>query len=261
MGIPWRSARAWLWKALDPHEATGEATAPELDNADAGEEVAKKDGASSPWKSSGKQIGAAKVMILGFLVILVSGARFIMSKRSRPNVTAPHLPVDDASMEHYLDDFNKAADEMKNAWESSVQPVRRAFQLHFTPSLEEGQELPQDPLAAISEHVAKMRDCEVPSASPVEARNDFAQHLQLLHSICRIVRLRLDELKWFVLVNERIKVPVPVPGYDTPYSYPALEVLEGKVEGGLTATSFLKSVGLFGGEPTQQVDERITLAS
>ncbi|CDJ32415.1 uncharacterized protein EMH_0012380 [Eimeria mitis] len=112
---------------------------------------------------------------------------------------------------------------MKEAWESSKSPVQQAFQKHFTPSLEDAKEPPEDPLATISDHVAKMRECKIPSDSVVEARRDFALHLQLLRDICRTVTLRLEELKWLVYMNEEFDVPVPVPGHDEPYSYPDLE--------------------------------------
>ncbi|CDJ60012.1 hypothetical protein EMWEY_00059650, partial [Eimeria maxima] len=156
-----------------------------------------------------------------------------------------------------MDDFNEAADAMNKAWEASEPSVREAFQILFTPSLEDGQPLTEDPLAIINNHVAKMREFGVLSESSVKRRGDSARHLQLLRSICRTVTLRLEELKWFVYMNKEYDVPVPVPGHDEPYTYPPLEVLEERVDDGLQASHFLKSVGLSGGEGTQKVDEML----
>ncbi|CDJ29967.1 uncharacterized protein EMH_0005200 [Eimeria mitis] len=244
MGFQWPDAATWLRKALDSHEVASETTDRDLENEDNSYKVATDDEFFLALKSRRKKFGANKAMIVAFVVVLAAGARYIMSRRSRSYIE--EASPDDMRMQEYWEDFNNAADKMKEAWGSSELAVRQAFQLHFTPSLKDGQELPEDPLASISAHVEKMRECK--------ERRDFAQHLQLLQSICRTVTTRLEELKWFVRVNEKKKIPVPVPGHDEPCRYPSLEALEESVEGGLTAANFLGYVGLVGGEPTKKVD-------
>ncbi|CDI73877.1 hypothetical protein, conserved [Eimeria praecox] len=242
---------------LSTHEVGGEGVRLTLESPGNNEQVAKQSGFYVSFKSSGKQVGAAQPLLFTFLLLLLLEARYNVSSRLRSYLKPPQLPLDDASMQKYMDDFNRAARAMKDAWESSEMPVRRAFQQHFTPSLEDGQELSEDPLKTINDHVAKMQKCKIPTGS--KARKDFALHVQLLRSICRSVALRVHELNWFVYMNEEFDVPVPVPGRDERYRYPALEELEKRAEDGLTASHFLKSVGLFAtGESLEKVDEMLT---
>ncbi|CDJ59209.1 hypothetical protein EMWEY_00056200 [Eimeria maxima] len=223
------------------------------------------DGEGAPWgrdvfvsrKSNGKNIGTATALLVTFLVLLMFRARHSLPSRLTSFLETPKLLMEKINLHKYMDDFNEAADAMNKAWEASEPSVREAFQTLFTPSLEDGQPLTEDPLAIINNHVAKMREFGVLSESSVKQRRDSAQHLQLLRSICRTVTLRLEELKWFVYMNKEYDVPVPVPGHDEPYTYPPLEVLEERVDDGLQASHFLKSVGLSGGEGTQKVDEML----
>ncbi|CDJ29966.1 LOW QUALITY PROTEIN: uncharacterized protein EMH_0005190 [Eimeria mitis] len=251
MGIQRRGALAWLPRLLDRYQAAGEAAQPVTENADSSDELAKEGAAYNSWRHLRKRVGPTKAVIVAVVVILVSGARYFMSKRSRPSMQAPQslaphlqqtkqLLLDEVSVRKYVDEFNAAADAMKQAWGSSEPP--------------DGQELLGDPLDTISSHVAKMRECKVPPESSVKARRGFVQHVQVLQSICSAVTLRLEELKWYMDMNKDFGMPVPVPGHDQPVSYPSLKELEEMREGGLTANEFLHSLGLFGGGSAQSVD-------
>ncbi|CDJ49925.1 hypothetical protein, conserved [Eimeria brunetti] len=251
MDIQLRDAGTWLSRALGLHTGEDEAAQSDTDSAEKSDAVVQE-GGFFPLRYRGKKALETKAIIAAVAVILISGAHYMIS-RSRSRVKPPQLALDNVSMEEYLDNFNKAAEKMEEAWEASGLPVRQAFQKHFTPSLEDSQQLTEDPLVSIRDHVAKMRDCKVPPESSVEARGDFAKHLQLLVSICRTVTFRLEELNWLVRVSEKQRLPIPVPGYDEPYNYPPLESLEKNSENGMLATQFLSYVGLVGGDPTQKV--------
>ena len=244
---------------LNPLEEGGSAAQPSPQDAGNGEKVATKGGVFPCWKSSGKGFGVAKPLLAAVLFfVLLLEVCYSVSPRFGPNLKTHHLPLDDVSMQKYLNSLNTAAEAMEEAWESSGLPARQAFQKHFTPSLADGQLPPPDPLATIRAHVSRMRRCKVPPDSSVAARRDFARHLQLLRCICRTVTLRLEEFEWFLYITEDFDVPIPVPGHDEPLSYPDVEGLEGKVEDGLSAAHFLKAVGLFGGESKQKVNEMLT---
>ncbi|CDJ49922.1 hypothetical protein EBH_0072460 [Eimeria brunetti] len=258
MGRQWNDAGPSVLEELDGQQVGVETAQPGPDNAGNNEEVANKGGAFTFCKYSGSQFASAKAFFSTFLILLLLEAQFSVSSKLRSYLAKPQLPLDDASMQKYFDDFTKSANVMQQAWEQSKSPVRQAFQKYFTPSLEDGLEPREDPLAIINGHVAEMQNCKVLSDSSAEVRRDLAQHLLFLRGICRTVTLRLQELQWFVYMNEEFDVPVPVPGHDEPYSYPDLESLEEGTQDGLSATHFLKSVGFFGGDCTQKVDEMLT---
>ncbi|CDJ27885.1 uncharacterized protein EMH_0035770 [Eimeria mitis] len=245
-------------KASDPLEVAGEGTDPAPENANNSGIAATAGGASPSWRYRGKRARATTAAIAAVAVIVVCGFRYIMSGRfpsylkiSQLRVDdASRLPLDDASMQKYINDFNEAAAEMEEALSSGA-ATRQGFQRHFTPSLEDGQSLPRDPLEIIRDHVAKMRECDVPSASSPQARRDFAQHLQLLRSICRTAALRLHDLELF---NTTYKVlgapnPLPIPGLDEDYSDTDAPIdFEEVSEYDWTASTFLKCFGLFGAD-------------
>ncbi|CDJ29891.1 uncharacterized protein EMH_0053420 [Eimeria mitis] len=165
---------------------------------------------------------------------------------SQPSLDdVPQQSLDDK----YMDDFNEAAEEIEAHFSSEL-AVREAFQLHFTPSLEDGQSLLGDPLTVIKDHVAKMRECTVPPASSLQARLDFAQHLQLLRSICRTVALRFKDLELFNTLNQNLGVENPflVSGSredysdnDNPINFQEVTTRD------WTASEFLEFFGLSGG--------------
>ncbi|CDJ49923.1 hypothetical protein, conserved [Eimeria brunetti] len=253
-----------LVEELNP-EHVGDA-APQADQelTDNPEEVARKSEPLPSWKKRGKSIGTAMAMLVAAALALVSGARYLASRESQSSLHTPQIPqlaLDNASMRKYLNDLDEAAEEMEDEWESASLKVRRAFQRHFTPSLWDDQKPISEPLAIILEHVDKMQKCKVPPQSSEKARRDFALHLQFLRSICRIVTLRLEELNWFVHMNNKYGLPVPVPGHDMPYNYPALREPEPEEsEDGLVAADFMHSVGLFGGDTEQKVGENLAEA-
>ncbi|CDI73879.1 hypothetical protein, conserved [Eimeria praecox] len=256
MVVHWGYSGSWLGKLLDAPTGAGEATQPGQEGADNADKVVGEDGISFQLKYRGKNVGLTKPLIIAIALIVVSGARYIMSKGSRPRAQSSQglpLPVDDVSMQQYLNEFDEAAEDMKVAWRSSDVAVRKAFQLHFSPSLEDGKAPSAAPLATIIGHVDKTRKWEVPPHSSVEQRRDFAEHLHLLRNICRAVTLRLKELNWLALVSERADVPVPVPGLDEPYMYPDIDELEDDAESRSTAAEFLVSAGMFGSGSRQSV--------
>ncbi|CDI73880.1 hypothetical protein, conserved [Eimeria praecox] len=253
----WHDAGAWLRKVLDLRDDAGVAAQPDTENADEEKQAVKDSRAFPSWKNRGEHAEVSKIVAVALVVILLSGARYIASRRSRSVLKTQQPALDDVTMHKYFDDFSRAADKMEHAWEISGLPVQQAFQQYFTPSLKDGQELSENPLAAISNHVAKMRRCEVPPDYAVEARKDFALHLQLLRSICRAVTVRLEELNWYVYVNENTKVPVPVPGHNESYSYSFSANMEEKEEEGVPASALLRSRGLCGGGSPQEVDETL----
>ena len=257
MGSQWHEVGPVLLQGTKTQLGSDRAAQPGPDNGKSHKGFARRRGVFGSRKSSEKQVGTIRVLLVAILVLLLFDSRHSLSSMLRSYLRTPHLLLEDMSMQKYMDDFNEAADAMNKAWESSEQSVREAFQILFTPSLEDGQPLTEDPLAIINNHVAKMREFGALSESSVKQRRDSAQHLQLLRSICRTVTLRLEELKWFVYMNKEYDVPVPVPGHDEPYTYPPLEVLEERVDDGLQAAHFLKSMGLSGGEGTQKVDEML----
>ncbi|CDJ32413.1 uncharacterized protein EMH_0012350 [Eimeria mitis] len=258
MGILRRLAGDLPPKVSDPLEVSGQGTDPSPDNAD-NSGIAEKAGGTSLSKwYRGTWARVTTAAIAAAAVIVVCGARYIMSGRfpsylkiSQLRVDdASRLPLDDASMQKYMRDFNEAAAEMEAAL-SSGSAMRQAFELHFTPSLEDGQSLPGDPLEIIRDHVAKMRECDVPSASSPQARRDFAQHLQLLRSICRTVALRHNDLKLLDTLYQGLGVPypLPVPGRAEGYSDSDAPIdFEEVSEYDRAASAFLKSFGLFGGD-------------
>ncbi|CDJ29964.1 uncharacterized protein EMH_0005170 [Eimeria mitis] len=236
MGILRRIAGDSPPKASDPLEVAGEGTDPTPDDAD-NSDIADKAGESSlSTKYCGKKSRVIKAVIAAVAVIVVCGARYIMSGRSISYLKTSKLGLEDVSQpslddvsqpslddvsqpslddtsqlpldDNYMDDFNEAAEEIE-AYSPSELAVSQAFQLHFTPSLEDGQSLLGDPLTVIKDHVAKMRECTVPPASSLQARLDFAQHLQLLRSICRTVALRFKDLEVFNTVNQKLDVANP----------------------------------------------------
>ncbi|CDJ31781.1 LOW QUALITY PROTEIN: uncharacterized protein EMH_0069640 [Eimeria mitis] len=266
MGDQLRNAGPPLLEELNPHHGDVDAAQPGPDNAR--DEVAKGGGVFSSLKS-GQKVAPAKPLLAAFLLLLVSGVLFRASSRWSTQRLCSHklncresnsqedwtpLYLDDGSIQKYLDDFNKAAEEMKDAWQSSKPPVRRAFQIHFTPSLNDAQVPSEDPLATINDHVSRMRECKIPSDSSVEARKDFAQHLHLLRSLCRAVTLRLEELKWLAHVSQEFGLPISFPGYDQPSRHPGLEDASDSFGFGMRAVDFLGSLELVGGERTQAVD-------
>lgn len=247
-----------LLEDLDLKLGGVDATQPGPGNADDVDELTKKGGVFLSLNSSGKQVGAVKPLLAAFLLLLMSGALLLVSSRWRSHRLGLRserirLSLDDNCMHKHLDDLSLAAKGMNDTWESSALPVREAFIKHFTPSLEDDQEPPEDPLAIIRDHIAKMQECKIPSDSCPKARIDFAHHLQLLRSICRAVTLRLQELEWLAKLNREFDVPVPVPGYEKPYSHS-----DGKDNNsmgfGMRAVDFLASLEMVGGERTQPVD-------
>ncbi|CDJ49921.1 hypothetical protein, conserved [Eimeria brunetti] len=247
---------------LNPQHAVGDAARPGPDNAENTEEIAKK-GTLLPRKSSSKPLGKAAPLIALSLLLLFSGTLYrVSSSWSSHRLSSQKLtfdrewtwpPIDNDSIQKYLDDLNTAAKKMKETWESSDFPVRQAFQEHFAPPPAGGQQLPEDPLRTIIDHVAKVQDCKVPPDSSVEARRFFVQHVQLLRSICRTVTLRLEELKLFVHLNQQFNVPIPVSVHEEPHEdddddsgYSA--------SFGMRADDFLGYLELVGGEHTQPVD-------
>ncbi|CDJ58928.1 hypothetical protein EMWEY_00054370 [Eimeria maxima] len=96
---------------------------------------------------------------------------------------------------------------MNLGWKASEHSVRKAFQRHFTPSLNDGQALTEDPLATVNDHVAQVRECASPSDSSAKVQSDFLQHVQLLLSICRMVTLRLEQLKWDKTLSNKNSAP------------------------------------------------------
>ncbi|CDJ30744.1 uncharacterized protein EMH_0061050 [Eimeria mitis] len=271
-------------KASDPLEVAGEGTDPAPDNADNSGIAATAGGASPSWRYRGKRARATTAAIAAVAVIVVCGVRYIMSGRSpsyvkasqlglvdasQPSVgdvsepslddvsepsldDASQLPLDDASMQKYMNDFNEAAEEMEKAFPKKSS-VRKAFQLNFTPSLEDGENLLKNPLAIIKDHVAKMRECKVPSASSPQARRDFAQHLQLLRSICRATTLRVNELTSFSVENKQFRVALPFFRDGEPSSHHAHKDLAEWGGMGWDAAHFLRSWGLSAGYSDRQV--------
>ncbi|CDI73878.1 hypothetical protein EPH_0000820 [Eimeria praecox] len=258
MVVHWGYSGSWLGKLLDAPTGAGEATQPGQEGADNADKVVGGDGVSFQGKYRGKNVGLTKPLIIAIALIVVSGARYIMSKSSPSHLRMPQLLLDDASVQQYLIEFNEAAENMKEAWGTSDVIIRDAFQLHFSPSLEDGKALFADPLAIISDHVDKMQKCKVPPHSSVKARKEFVQHLHLLRNICRAVTLRLHELMWMMQVSDHKKVPIPVPGYDQPYVYSPREEAGGKIGRRSTAAQFLNYAELFGGDKTQKVDEELS---
>ncbi|CDJ60103.1 hypothetical protein, conserved, partial [Eimeria maxima] len=258
MGSPWHGARPSLLEDVNPQHGRAEAAERGLHNGAKNKGYARKRGASASRKSNSRHIRAATMLAATFMVLLLLDARYSVSSRLRSYLETPQLPTGDESVQKYMSDFTEAMEAMNEAWESSEKPVREAFERHFTPSLDDGQELTGNPLAIINNHVAMMRECEFPFDSSVNAQKDFLQHLQLLRSICRTVTLRLEELKWFVYMNKECDVPVPVPGHDGPYTYTSLEVLEERVDDGLQAEHFLQSAGFVRRRETQKVDKNLT---
>ncbi|CDJ27882.1 uncharacterized protein EMH_0035740 [Eimeria mitis] len=187
MGILRRIAGDLPAQTSGPPVVAGEGTDPAPENTDNSDIVVKAGGASLFERGRGKRPLVTKAVIAAFAVIVLWGARYIMSGRlisdlktsklgledvsqqpvenvsqqSLDDVSQPspddasEQPIDDVSMQKYIKDFNEAAKEMERAFPSESS-VRQAFQLHFTPSLEDGQNLPGDPLAVIKDHVAKM---------------------------------------------------------------------------------------------------------
>ncbi|CDJ29890.1 uncharacterized protein EMH_0053410 [Eimeria mitis] len=257
MGSQRRDPGTWLRKVLNPQEMEGAAVQLSPEDANNNAEVAKEGGVFHSWRFRGKWHQANKVMIVAVAVMLASGARYIMSRKAQSYLKRSELPLDDVSVEKYMEDLDKALWEMESAWENAEFSVQQAFQIHFTPSLEDGQELLEDPLATIKDHVDKIQECEISSVSSMEARRGFAQHLQLLLSICRTVTLRLDELESYVSANKIFDVPVPVPDHGEPSSDPAPEEHQGMAERDWTASDFLVSFGLFGGDSERTVDKHL----
>ncbi|CDJ32414.1 uncharacterized protein EMH_0012370 [Eimeria mitis] len=277
MGNMRRIAGDLSQKASDPLGVAGEGTDPAPDNADNSGIAATAGGASPSWRYRGKRARATTAAIAAVAVIVVCGVRYIMSGRfpsyvkasqlglvdaAQPSVDdasepslddASQLPLDDVSMQKYMDDFNEAAEEMEKAFpkESSV---REAFQLHFTPSLEDCENLSRDPLAVIKDHVAKMRECEVPSASSPQARRDFAQHLQLLRSICRAATLRVNELMWFSAKDEQFGVALPFSRDGKPSSHHSYIDRSEWGRKGWYAAHLLMRWGLSGGYSKREVE-------
>ncbi|CDJ32416.1 uncharacterized protein EMH_0012390 [Eimeria mitis] len=257
MGILRRIAGSLSPKASDPLEVAGEGTDPAPDNADNSDIAAKAGGTGVSKRYSGKRARVIKAIIAAVAVIVVCGARYIISgtfpsylKISQLQVDdASRLPLDDVSMQKYMSDFNEAAEAMEGAL-SSGSAMRQAFHLHFTPSLEDGQSLPRDPLEIIRDHVTEMQEWEIPSASSPQARRDFAQHLQLLRSICRTVVLRFKDLELFGTVNREFSVANPflVSGGGEDYSDRDAPIdFEEVTEYDWTASDFLESFQLLGG--------------
>ncbi|CDJ30935.1 uncharacterized protein EMH_0062580 [Eimeria mitis] len=257
MGILRRIAGSLPPKASDPLEVAGEGTDPAPDNADNSDIAAKAGGTGVSKWYNGKRARVIKAIIAAVAVIVVCGARYIISGRFPPYLKssqlllddASRLPLDDVSMQKYMIDFNEAVEEMEEAL-SSGSPMWQAFQLHFTPSHEDSQHLPGDPLDIIRDHVAEMQKCEIPSASSLQARWDFAQHLQLLRSICRTVALRFKELELFETVKREFRAANPflVSGGDEDYSDSDAPIdFEQATKYDWAASTFLKSFGLFGG--------------
>ncbi|CDJ34113.1 uncharacterized protein EMH_0087920 [Eimeria mitis] len=264
-------------KASDPLEVAGEGTDPSPDNANNSGIAAKAGGASPSWRYRGKRARATTAAIAAVAVIVVCGVRYIMSGRSPSYVKASQLglvdvsqpslddvsepslddalqlPLDDVSMQKYMDAFKRAAEEMEKAFPQKSS-VREAFQIHFTPSLEDGQNLSRDPLAVIKDHVAKMQECEIPSASSPQARRDFAQHLQLLRSICRAATLRVNELMWFSAKEEQFGVALPFSRDGEPSRHHAFIDLAEWGRKGWYAAHLLMHWGLPGGYSKREVE-------
>ncbi|CDJ49924.1 hypothetical protein EBH_0072680 [Eimeria brunetti] len=250
MDDQWLQGGPW-WKELN--EQLGARDGARLDLQDAADNIEEiSSGPFLSWRQRGRRTRSAKAAVIAVLVVLVSGARYIMSKKSQAQQTSPtpqtpqlsQLPLDDGSMHQYLYEFNRAADEMHDAWEASEIPVQQAFQEFFTPSLEDGQELFQGPLTPIFEHVEKMRECEVPPESDVEARGEFAQHLQLLRNVCRVATLRLKEMEFAVNVNKHMMEPAP-----------AHEKFQNNED--VPATYFPRPSEVFGSGSMDNVDKKI----
>ncbi|CDJ60550.1 hypothetical protein EMWEY_00031780 [Eimeria maxima] len=201
----------WLdW--LRRQRGAGDAIPPDAQhNSENTSETVAEDGTFALKKFMGKQVGVTKPLLAVFLLVLLSGFIFrVSTKRNSPNLSSPSLSPhrlssqnkaaslspDDAIIRRYLDDLDKVKNGMEEAWDYLEQPAQEAFQKYFTPSHGEGQELTGGPLATISEHVAQMQECEFPSHSSAKVRKDFLQHVQLLLTICRMVTLRLEQLKW-----------------------------------------------------------------
>ncbi|CDJ27883.1 uncharacterized protein EMH_0035750 [Eimeria mitis] len=269
MGILRRIAGELPPQTSDPPEVTGQGTDPAPENTDNSDIVVKAGGASLSKRGRGKRLLVTKAVIAAVAMIVVWGARYIMSGRSisylkasqmglgevpQPSQgDAPRLLLDDVSMRKYMNDLHEAADEMEKVF-SSAMSVRQDFQLHFTPSLEDGQNLLGDPLAVIKNHVAKMQKCKVPSASSPQARRDFAQHLQLLRSICRAATLRVKQLMWFYSENQQFGETLPFSGDGEPSSSDPVEDFDEGEEVGWSASGFLEDYGLFGGDGVRGVN-------
>ncbi|CDJ30934.1 uncharacterized protein EMH_0062560 [Eimeria mitis] len=241
-------------KASDPLEVAGEGTDPAPENADNSGIAATAGGASPSWRYRGNSSVKASQSLKASQLGLVDVSQSSLDEASQPSLhETSQLPLDDVSMQKYMNDLNEAAEEMQEAF-SSESSVLQNFQLHFSPSLEDGQSLPGYPLAFIRDHVAKMQECEIPSASSLQARLDFAQHLQLLRSICRTVALRFKELELFNTVDQDLGVANPFLVSDHGEDYSDSEApidFRAMAKYDWEASTFLKSFGLFGGGRTR----------
>ncbi|CDJ60360.1 hypothetical protein, conserved, partial [Eimeria maxima] len=117
------------------------------------------------------------------------------------------LPLDADTIGRSMDDLDEVQGRMNEAWESSSPQVRQGFRRYFTPPHDDGETLTEDPLATINDHVERMQKCEFPFDSSAKVQIDFLQHVQLLLSICRMVRLRLEELKGSVSLENDVELP------------------------------------------------------
>ncbi|CDJ60548.1 hypothetical protein, conserved [Eimeria maxima] len=196
---------------------------------------------------------------------------------SSPNLSSHNertpLPVSDDIIRRSLEDLEEERRAMNDTWFSSGDSIKEAFQKYFMPPLDDGQSSTRDPLTTIKDHVSKMQKCEFPSNSSEKVRKGFLQQVQLLHSICRLVTLRLRELKWIEETGGRHLSYRPFFEHEGSYSNfysedsrsaPAFEDPDSNSGGenhGIPslygAEELLVSMGMFGFPRRQEVDEAV----
>ncbi|CDJ60283.1 hypothetical protein EMWEY_00060360 [Eimeria maxima] len=257
------AVRTWLdW--LSPEQGAGDAIHLSGEqNIENTNQTAPEEGVFVLRKFIGKQVGVTRPLLVVFSLLLLSAVLFRVSSRwnstqlstSRLNL---HIEWDpqflyDNIIWSYLDDLNDAEEQMNEAWSTSDQSVRIAFQKHFAPSLNDGQAPTEDPLATINDHVSKMRECEFPFDSSAKVQSDFLQHLQLLLSICRTVTLRLEELKstgtWEKFNGGQLSFPVREDADSNSYRGDTFSI-----SGSMEAKGFLSALGMVGSERRESVD-------
>lgn len=173
-------------------------------------------------------------LLVSLLAVIVAQSIVLRGKL----VHAPFLHLEDAYVKKYVEEFNRAVEEMEEAWESSGPLVRRTFARFFTPSLSDDEENP-DPLKTLRDHVVEMRRCKPPLLG-----NSYYVHLNLLTSICSGVADRLKQVDEMQRQHEESGVPVVIPGHDKQFTFPSLDELGGEVQSGMSAKQFLDILGV-----------------
>ncbi|CDJ59843.1 hypothetical protein EMWEY_00059180 [Eimeria maxima] len=209
------AVRTWLdW--LSPEQGAGDAIHLSGEqNIENTNQTAPEEGVFVLRKFIGKQVGVTKPLLVVFSLLLLSAVLFRVSSRWNPiklrssrlssHIEWASLYVYGHIMRIYMDDLNDAEEEMNKEWDASPKFVRKAFQRQFTPSLSDSQALTKDPLATINDHVDQMLECKFPLDSSAKVQSDFLQHVQLLLTTCRMVTLRLKELKSSVSLENELE--------------------------------------------------------